>query len=124
MICMKTGRPPKKPRTDFGSRLATIREQKGISQTDLAKAMGVTQCAVAHWERRSISLSPEQVVKLAEALDVTLEELFGVNGSRKRSGYSGKMRQLFEAASKLPRRQQEKIVEFVEPYIERQQAQS
>ena len=86
--------------------------------------MGVTQCAVAHWERRSISLSPEQVVKLAQALDVSIEELFGGNGTRKPTGYSGRMRQLFEAASRLPRRQQEKIVEFVEPYIERQQAHS
>ena len=121
MICMKTGRPPKKPRTDFGSRLASIREEKGISQNELAQAMGVTQCAVAHWERRSISLTPEQIVKLSRALDVSLDQLFGGKNMPVRKGYSGKMRSLFEEASKLPRRQQEKILEFVEPYIQRQQ---
>ena len=122
MICMKTGRPPQKPKTDFGKHLAAIRKEKNVSQNELAQAMGVTQCAIAHWERRSISLTPEQVIKLAHALDVSLEQLFGKNDLRRRKGYSGKMHLLFESASKLPRRQQEKIVEFVEPYIERQQA--
>ena len=77
MIVMSMGRPARKPRTDFGKRLATIREQQGISQVELAKRMGVSQSAIAHWERRSVSLSPEQIVTLSEALGVSLQELFG-----------------------------------------------
>jgi len=124
MFYMKTGRPAKKPRTSFGNRLAAIRKEKGISQNELAQAMGITQCAVAHWERRSISLTPEQIVRLVQVLDVTYDQLFGKNKPLHKTGYSGKMRKMFEIASKLPRRQQDKIVDFVEPYIERQQVHS
>jgi len=59
---------------------------------------------------------------LAEALKVSLDDLLGKRRKKTRGpGPTGKMRQLFEAASKLPRRQQEKIVDFIGPYIERQQ---
>ena len=123
MIIMSIGRPAHKPRTDFGKRLALIREQKGISQVELAERMGVTQSAVAHWERRSMTLTPDQVVRLARALDVSFDELFGeATTSRRKNGPSGKVHQCFEAVSRLPRRQQEKVVEFVEAFVEKKTA--
>ena len=122
---MQTGRPPKYERPPQGKRIAKMREQAGLSQQQLADALGVKQQMIAYWERRAVTLRPEQLASLAETLKVSVDDLLGKPKKTARgTGPTGKMRQLFETASKLPRRQQEKIVEFVEPYIERQQAQS
>lgn len=55
---------------------------------------------------------------LAQALTVSVDDLVGTNGTKKRgSGPTGKMKQLFEAASRLPRSQQQKIAAIIEPFI-------
>jgi len=45
--------------------------------------------------------------------------LVGTNGKKKPgTGPTGKMKQLFEAASRLPRSQQRKLAAIIEPFIE------
>jgi len=47
-----------------------------------------------------------------------VEDLVGSNGTKKRgTGPTGKMKQLFEAASQLPRSQQQKLAAIIEPFI-------
>jgi hypothetical protein len=55
---------------------------------------------------------------LADALNVSVKDFVGTNGKKKRgTGPAGKMRQLFEAASRLPRSQQQKIAAVLEAFI-------
>jgi len=78
----------------------------------------MSQRAYAYWERNPVALRPDQLQKLAEALSVSTEELLGESASKKRgSGPAGKMRQLFDAASRLPRSQQQKIAAVLEPFV-------
>jgi hypothetical protein len=61
--------------------------------------------------------------KLAKALGVTVETLLSPAAltsplASRGSGPVGKVRKLFDEVSKLPRRQQDKIVEFLAPIIE------
>ena len=121
---MRTGRPRLRPKTDFGKTLAALRELKGISQGDLATAMGVSQSAVAHWERRSVAMTPDQIKRIASVLCVSFDSLFGAKPITSAKMPSGKMWQLFEAASRLPKRQQHKIVDVIQPFIEKQRASS
>lgn len=80
--------------------------------------LGLSQRAYAYWERNPVALRPEQLLKLAEALSLNVEELLNGNGSPKRGkGPVGKMRQLFEAASRLPRSQQQKVTDILLPFI-------
>jgi len=47
-----------------------------------------------------------------------VEDLVGSNGTKKRgSGPTGKMKQLFEAASQLSRRQQQKLGALLEAFV-------
>ena len=115
---VKTGRPTTRERTPFGQRLHTLREQAGLSLQQLAERLGLTQRAYAHWERNPVALRPDQLLNLAQTLNVSVDDLVGTNGTRKRgSGPTGKMKQLFEAASRLPRGQQQKIAAIIEPFI-------
>ena len=117
-VVMPGGRPPKLKRSPFGERLCAIRQQQGYSQTQLAEMIGVTQQAYAGWERSTVALRPDDIAKLAEALKVSSDELLGLNAKPKRkSGPVGKAQQVFELVSRLPRHQQQKIVEVVETLI-------
>jgi len=114
---MQTGRPSKKERPMFGARLHELRELAGLSQQQLAERLGLTQRAYAYWERNPVALRPEQLLKLAGALGVAVEQLLGDQTTQRRGGPTGKMRQLFEAASRLPRSQQQKVAAVLEPFI-------
>jgi len=115
---MRTGRPTDYPRTAFGTRLTESRQRAGLSQAELADKIGVDRRMIAHWERRSVTLKPEQLVALASALTTTTDELLGVQPLRV-IGPTGKVRQVFEQVSRLPRKQQAKVVEFVEAFVEK-----
>ena len=118
-VCgMKTGRPSKQQRPAFGQRLNELREATGLTQAQVAEKLGMSQRAYSHWERRPVALRPEQLQSLATALNIPVGTLLA-NGETKRrgSGPAGKMRQLFEAASKLPRSKQEKILDILQPFV-------
>jgi transcriptional regulator with XRE-family HTH domain len=116
---MKTGRPSVRRRTDFGERLHAAREVLGLSQAQVAEKLGITQPSYALWERDSVALRPEQLASLASILQVSMDELIIGYEPQKRSssGPVGKARRVFEEVSKLPRHQQQKIVDVVEALL-------
>jgi transcriptional regulator with XRE-family HTH domain len=115
---MNTGRPPKRERTAFGQRLAEAREQAGLTQQELAERVKVDQRVITYWERRPVALRPEQLKALADALGVSTDYLLGrpIKQSAPK-GPVGTMRRLFEAASGLPRNQQQKLVAVLDAFV-------
>jgi transcriptional regulator with XRE-family HTH domain len=109
-----------KEQPDFGRRMADARRRAGLTQVELAKMLGVNQQAVTFWERQNVALRAEQLRSLAEALNVSSDYLIGVSPHRNETNAlpSGKIGRLFEQVSKLPRRQREKVVEFVEAFLQ------
>jgi len=118
---MRTGRPTDHPRSPFGLRLTEARQRVGLSQAELADKIGVDRRMIAHWERRSVTLRPEQLVALAAALKSSTDELLGLQPPRS-GGPTGKVRQVFERVSRLPRKQQAKVVEFVDAFVNQKAA--
>lgn len=114
------GRPSTRARSAFGIRLTEARERAGLTQTELGKKLGLSQRAIAHWETGTTALRPDQLDSLAKALKVSTDELISGHPERpKLTGPQGRVRQVFEAVSKLPRRQQEKIVDVVEAFVDK-----
>jgi Zn-dependent peptidase ImmA (M78 family)/transcriptional regulator with XRE-family HTH domain len=66
----------------LGQALETARRAKGISQKDLATAVGVTQEAVSRYEGERRIPQPEVLERLADALGVTPEFLTSVDKVR------------------------------------------
>ena len=115
---VKTGRPAKHPRTPFGERLHSAREELGLSQAQVAKIIGITQNAYAMWERHPIALRPEQIQKVAQVLNISVESLFKAKAtSQRKGGPIGKVRKVFEEVNKLPRSQQQRMLSVVEDMI-------
>jgi transcriptional regulator with XRE-family HTH domain len=115
---MKTGRPSKSERSDFGARVYAVREAAGLSQREVAAQLGISQPSYALWERNDVALRPDQLVKLAGVLGVRVEALLHppTNGHR-RGGPEGKAKRVFETVSQLPRGQQKQIIKVVEALV-------
>jgi hypothetical protein len=59
-------------------------------------------------------------ILLAEILGVSADELLGRETAKPKVRATGKVRQLFDEVSGLPRRQQDKVVEFVSAFVRQQ----
>ncbi len=59
----------------FGDNLRRLRRERGFTQTDLAEKVGAWFTAISNIERGESVPSLEMAMKLADALDVSLDEL-------------------------------------------------
>jgi transcriptional regulator with XRE-family HTH domain len=90
----------------------------GLSQSQVAALLGVTQPSYADWERSTTALRPEHLSQLATILNVSVDDLLSHSKRPQRGiGPAGKARRVFEQVSRLPRHQQQKIVEVVEALV-------
>lgn len=60
----------------FGKRLKSIRQKRKMTQLDLEVESGISRTEISRIENGLKNIEFYTIVKLAEALDVTLEELF------------------------------------------------
>ena len=63
---------------DFGLRLKRLRKRKKLSQTELAKKIGVTKSTIYRYESNTLSPSLDKAILLAQILDTTLDYLAGL----------------------------------------------
>jgi len=122
---MSQGRPAKRQRSPFGQRLFELREAAGITQGEVAEALGISQSTYSDWERGSVAIHPDRLKELAEIVGTSVAELLGEAKPRRNgSTPGGRLGQNFEAISKLPRRQQTKILDVVEALLAQQTAEA
>ena len=62
----------------IGNRMATIRKKRGITQIQLARAIGISQKLVSSYEVGRITLSAEMLLRIAKALGTTADEILGL----------------------------------------------
>lgn len=109
-----------KPRPHQGARLLELRKAAGLSQIELAHLIGERQQNIAFWEQSDKPPRADILSRIAEVLAVSVDQLLGTQPAptRRAAGPVGKVRRAFAAVSKLPRRQQDKIVEIVDAMVE------
>ena len=62
----------------FGATISALRKEKGLTQLELARQMGVTDKAVSKWERNLSFPDVASLPKLAEVLDTSVDDLLEV----------------------------------------------
>jgi len=108
----------KKDRPPLARRLTELRQAAGLTQMQLAEKVGVHHSSIAFWELSGTPPRGEVLPNLAEALGVSIDTLLGVTPPKpKRQAAKGRLQRVFENAAKLPRRQQDKVAEFVEAFV-------
>ena len=61
----------------FSERLKTLRKEKKLTQKELAEQIGISQKSYSHWETVKNEPSLENLIKLADLLEVSIDWLFG-----------------------------------------------
>lgn len=106
----------------FGKRLASIRQAAGWSQRRLAKAAGISQRMIAHYEGRD-PLPPGHVLAaLAEALGVSVDQLAGLVADVpkvKRTRTSARILRRLEAMEDLPLKDKRELLAIIDTYLEK-----
>lgn len=59
----------------MGKRIAQLRRRRGLSQANLAKALGISTSAIAMYEQGRREPSVSIIIALAATLDVTIDYL-------------------------------------------------
>lgn len=75
----------------IGETIAYLRKEKGMTQNELAEKMNVTDKAVSKWERDLSCPDINTISKLADILDVSVEELLK---AKKKENSNTKMKDL------------------------------
>ena len=61
--------------TEVGKAIAEARKKAGMTQVELAKAIGVTQSQIANWESGWRNPKLEALMKIAKALGIDVTSL-------------------------------------------------
>ncbi|HJD22532.1 MAG TPA: helix-turn-helix domain-containing protein [Firmicutes bacterium] len=63
----------------LGERIRQLRAGRGISQVELADALGVTKQSVSNWENNNIQPSIDMLLKLSTYFSVSTDSLLGLD---------------------------------------------
>lgn len=101
----------------FAERLKELRKQAHLTQVELAKLLGIGQSSYADWERGKKKPTQENLVKIAQVLNVSIDYLVG--NSEEKSDKLDNIELLFRMNSKgLTEKEKEifkkELIEFME----------
>ena len=99
------------------SHLRNLRKRADISLRELARQLNIHHTNIVRWEKADRISKADLLPQLASILGVSVEELLGQPQPNRIIAPSGKLAQVFEAAARLPRRQQQQIIEVIEPFV-------
>jgi len=102
---------------ELGARVAGLRKARGLTQAELARAIGLSQQAVFAYELGERRISVLVLCKLAKVFDISVEELIGLNRpvrAQKRSRLSPRAVRHAERIQALTKTQQRFVVRIVD----------
>ena len=73
----------------LGEIICSLRKEKGMTQNELAEKMNVTDKAVSKWERNLSCPDVNSIPKLAEVLEITVEELLNAQTKQENNKVDG-----------------------------------
>lgn len=106
----------------FGTRLAQLRKQAGLTQTALAREIGISQRMMAYYERPSAFPPATLLPTLARVLGVSVETLLGTETAKRKSkAVDARMQRRLQQIASLPTEERRQILQLVDAFIERGQ---
>lgn len=120
--------PAKKPpQTVFGKRLVMLRQARGLTQIQLAKATGSTQRAISYYETEAEFPPAPALITLARVLRISTDELLGFKPIKLDDEHSPEKRRLwkrFQKMASLPARDQRAVIRLIQSLTTSQRAEA
>ena len=113
----------RKPPLDFGGetlgqRLTRLRNQRGYTQVEFAKEVGITQVLVSSYETDRRQFSVEMAIRFALALDISTDELLHPKAKKVSSKKpSRRVMRRVEEIEKLPPYEQRALLTTIDKFI-------
>lgn len=100
-------------------RLSRLRKERGWTQVELAERLGISQTLISDYERGRLRLNADIVVRLANALEVTADELLQPTGRQHSLRRKPSLRVLrrLEKIEKLPPHQQSTLLKTIDTFL-------
>lgn len=108
----------------MGKRIAAFRKEHGLTQVQLAEAIGVSQQTLAHYEVGRLRIAVSTLQNVARTLDVSLDELISEphKTAKNKRGPTPRLQQQLEQIAQMPRTKQKFITEMLDALIKQQQS--
>jgi transcriptional regulator with XRE-family HTH domain len=104
---------------ELGERIASARKAHGMTQQQLAEALGIAQQTLAHYEGGRSRVPASMLPTLAELLTFSFDELFGKPiGQQAGKGSSmSRLQQQIAAVEKLPKAKQRFVSQMLDTVL-------
>ena len=107
----------------FGQRLIQIRKSKGLTQIELGERIGVSQRIIHHYENKAEYPPTQKLIELAQALDMSIDELLGLKDNGNDEAYQDikpRLAKKLRKASGLPSHDLKALSTFIDALILKQ----
>ena len=105
----------------LGQRIAHARKAMGLTQTQVADQLGLSQKTLAHYEVGRLRISIATLIPLAEILNRTVDELLNEEQAAKpaaKRGPASKLQRQIEQVRQLPRAKQQFVMEMLDTVLQ------
>lgn len=92
----------------IGERIRTLRRSRNLSQRQLGERIGRTQQEIYRWEKGLVRVHADDVRKMAEALDVPVNEFYDDASAGEPVDW-----ELQTASSHMPQKDRQKLIDFL-----------
>ena len=106
---------------DFGKRLAALRKAAGYTQQELADEVGATRRMIAYYETESDHPPTNMLVGLANALNVSTDELLGLGKKKNPKQPDTRLQRRLKQIEKMDASDKRQILQVIDAFIERAQ---
>lgn len=108
-------------KNNLGHRVAQLRKQCGMSQTDLAKVVGVSYAQLGRYETKGTQPPAEVLKKIAEALGTTVDYLISGDKDEKAQATlrDAELLQQFRAVEQMNEKDKSTIKDIIDAFIKR-----
>jgi transcriptional regulator with XRE-family HTH domain len=110
--------PLKLGKETMGQRIARLRKERGYTQAELAEKTGIIQALISDYERDKLRLHAEMVIRFAQALDVSTDELLGLRSNGKNGDkVSLRLLRRTKKIEELPSAQQKTLLKTIDTFL-------
>ena len=99
------------PTTTVGQRIRQHRQERNLTQTELARQIGIQQSDLSRIEKGEYRVSLDVLFRLLQTFEMSLGAFFGDLAEQSLTAREATLIQSFRT---LPREEQDEVVEFVE----------
>ncbi len=105
------------PKESLGQRIRRIRNEHGLTQTELAEKIGSIQAVVSSYECDRTEPSTEVLVRIAQVLQITTDRLLGLTKTPKAKTIDRRIQRRMEKVEKLPKRDQDALLRTIDAFV-------